>query len=234
MPALGELRARAAGEPTSSFDETDEERLMADRIWRFETSGHIADWAFDASAEAQRTRVGPPPGKRFSVDRYYNWLHRTPYQSAEVRYATLGADVEADVATLPDTFAAVCAVETIDRQRQSASANLQTAGQAADLTGRLAENDRQIASFLRAVRYRLDAYNYALDHLLVETPHPEARDVDGGLTALAAEVARAERGDFCARDDDPPHAGDPHPGPAIPSRFVHGNPAPSATPAAGS
>ncbi|MEO8882986.1 MAG: hypothetical protein ABI377_06180, partial [Devosia sp.] len=38
MPAVGTTRATLVGEPVSSFNKTDEETDMANRIWRFVTS----------------------------------------------------------------------------------------------------------------------------------------------------------------------------------------------------
>src|SRR5690606_5695206 len=65
------------------------------------------------------------------------------------------------------------------------------------VAARRAENQMAIGWFTRAIRYRYDAYAYALDHLLVETPHREAMETDGRLGELAAWVEAAERGDFC-------------------------------------
>ena len=194
MPAAGALRAAYAGEPGSNFDQSDEEVEMANRIWRFETSGHTSDWLFDNVAEFRRTRLLPPPGPAFRDDRYYNWLHGTTYQSAPVRYATLADDVEADLATLPDTFAAICKVEAIDRQRRLAAANVPTGpATRANLAARLAENAQIIGNFTQALRYRYDSYNYALDHLLVETPYPAARAVDpsAGRWLIAMSIRSA-------------------------------------------
>jgi hypothetical protein len=54
-----------------------------------------------------------------------------------------------------------------------------------------------IAWFTGAIRYRYEAYNYALDHLLVETPHVEAIEADNHIAELQLYVEQAERGDFC-------------------------------------
>ncbi len=56
-----------------------------------------------------------------------------------------------------------------------------------------------IGWFVRSVGYRYDSYSYALDHLLVETPHEEAVGVDASLSQLAIYVETAERGDFCGQ-----------------------------------
>jgi hypothetical protein len=222
MPAAGAARARAAGEPVSAFNRTDEETEMADRIWRFETSGHTHDWFFDTIAEWRRTRLLPAgSGPRFTPDRYYAFLHGTAYQSAPVRYATMTEDIEADLATIPDTFAAICKVETIDRRRRLAAASL-PAGRAMqpDLTARLIENNRQIGEFAAALRYRYESYSYALDHLLVETPYPAARAVDADLRRLEVEVATAERGDYCGTGPAPAVSRPPF-RLQIPSRYEH-------------
>lgn len=222
MPAAGAARARAQGEPVSNFNRTDEEAEMADRIWRFETSGHTHDWFFDTIAEWRRTRLLPPGrGPRFAPDRYYAYLHGTAYQSAPVRYATMTEDIEADLATIPDTFAAICKVEAIDRRRRLAAANL-PAGRAMqpDLTARLIENNREVAEFAAALSYRYESYSYALDHLLIETPYPAARAVDADLRRLAVEVAIAENGDYCGTGPAPSISRPPL-RLQIPSRYEH-------------
>ena len=54
-----------------------------------------------------------------------------------------------------------------------------------------------IAWFVRALTYRYQSYNYALDHLLVETPHEQSRRVDDELQQMSLWVDRANRWDFC-------------------------------------
>jgi hypothetical protein len=227
MPAIGAFRAKLAHEPVSDFNLADEEKELADRVWRFETSGHIRDWAFDVNAEMQRTRLLPPPGKAFGPERYYNWLHTTRYQSAEVRYATLSADIRADIATIPGTFEVICKVEAIDRKRQQAAAHLRGLEPkvADDLHARLAENDRQIDLFVDALHYRYDSYDYALDHLLVETPYPAAREVDADLAEMKGYVRLAAHWQFCGADAVAATPGNPHPGPELPSRYSVAAPA---------
>lgn len=235
MPAAGAMRARDAGEPVSDFNVTDEETEMANRVWRFETSGHTRDWFFDTIAEWRRTRLLPPgSGPVFTPDRYYAYLHGTAYRSAEVRYATMIEDIEADLATIPDTFAAICRVETLDHRRRLAAAGLAAgADMHADLAARLAENGRQIDTFAAALRYRYESYEYALDHLLIEEPYPAARTVDIDLDRLKVEVATAERDDFCGAGG----SGASRYGPrafAIPPRYEHGPARESSGPQVGS
>ena len=224
MPAAGSLRALAAGQPVSSFNLSDEEQQMRDRIWRFLTSGRAHDWFFDVAAELHRSRITSAPLSGLDPARYFNWLHSTRYQSSTVRYGALADDVAADLATAPATFAAICRVIDVERQRSISAANLPDVGAGArgNIAARTAENHDQIDWFVRALRYRYDSYNYALDHLLVETPSPGAKTVDAALADLGVAVEQAERGQFCtgalsSRVHRPT-------APAVPSRYAVGGP----------
>jgi len=198
MPTVGNWRAAQAGEPVSNFNQTDQERLMHDRVWRFLIAPHGRDWAFDTSVELQRTRIYPARDSRFTVDRYYNTLRGDAYQSSRVRYKRVGSDIETDIALMPATFQAICDVIEIDRQRAEALRSLAMGSpMSVQAAARQAENAQYIDWFTRAVRYRYDSYSYALDHLLVETPHEEARAVDASLSRLQGYVLMAERADFC-------------------------------------
>jgi hypothetical protein len=88
----------------------------------------------------------------------------------------------------------------VERQRGGAGATLAGRGpvEAAESRARKAENDQSIAWFVAMLNYRFESYDYALDHLLVETPAPQSVTVDYELTRLSHYVARANAHDFCA------------------------------------
>ncbi|HTM77139.1 MAG TPA: hypothetical protein VL133_05880 [Devosia sp.] len=201
MPAIGAARAKGRHEAVSNFNLTDQETEMHDRVWRFLVAPHAQDWFYDTAVELQRTRLSSATDGRFSPDRYYRWLKRADYQSSRTRYSTVGRDIAADSDTVPTTFAAICAVQEIDRQRAIAFDGLsglepQVGG---DVAARDIENNMRINWFVRALTYRYQSYDYALDHLLVETPHEQSLAVDEALRRLKVSVDRANRGDFCAR-----------------------------------
>jgi hypothetical protein len=217
MPAAGDRLAEGRGEPVSDFNLTDEEEEMHNRVWRFLVAAHARDWSYDFVAELQRTRITPINSRRFGVDRYYDWLRETEYRSSPVRYATMQRHVLADIDTLPGTFAAICAVIEIDRQRATALRTLPGIGpaMAAEAAERKAENDMYIGWFVSKLNYRYRSYDYALDHLLVETPHEESVAVDRELKRLSVFVERANRYDFCGGDV----GSGGYAAPVIPSRF---------------
>lgn len=199
LPAIGKTRAELAGEPASQFNLTDQELEMHDRVWRFLVSPQSYDWFYDFSAELQRTRISGPRDRKFTPDRYYRWLRQTEFASSRVRYSAVADHIDADLDTMPSTFRAICAVIEVDRQRAIAAREIANVGEGGrrETVERKAENDLKIDWFVRAVTYRYDSYGYALDLLLVETPHEEAIEVDRLLSELGIYVERAQRGDFC-------------------------------------
>jgi hypothetical protein len=191
------LRARTAGGPHSEFIVTDAEREMHDRIWRFLVAPHAGGWFMHVRGERPQPAFAPAiddAGGR--PDRYYRWISGRGYASSHVRFRTIADDAKTDSQTAAATFAAICDVLEIDRQRETASRGLDELA-AEDVAGRRAENRISILGFARALEYRSASYGYALDHLLVETPHPEAIDADAQVSGLAIYADRAQRFDFC-------------------------------------
>lgn len=176
------------------FSITDEEREMNSRIHRFMSMSHTEPWLH----RAMLARVGVVSGE---VDRtaYYSWIKSTQFASSRGPYNRLHNDIRLDLASLPQTFAAICKVVKIDRRRSLALDNLvnvEPAMQAA-ANERFDENRGRINQFAEALGFRYDAYVYALEHLLIETPHEQARDVDADLSNLATASGAAFAGDFC-------------------------------------
>lgn len=199
LPTLGASRAAAHGEPVSDFNLTDEEREMHDRVWRFLVAPHANDWFYDTAVELQRTRLASNLDTSFVVDRYYAYLRGEQFQSSRVRYRKVANDIEIDIATIPSTFAAICRVIEVDRQRAIAVSNVTLAAPdaPAEVAARKWENQQKIGWFTRALTYRFASYSTALERLLVETPHEEARAVDAQLALMEPYVERARAGDFC-------------------------------------
>ncbi|MDB5562347.1 MAG: hypothetical protein JWN11_1765 [Hyphomicrobiales bacterium] len=220
MPAIGAARTQLEDRPFSGFNRTDQENAMQDRIWRFLVASHSHDWFYDIAMELKRTGLSTASDRRFSTDRYYKWLHGTAYASSAVRYATLASDIDADLATLPETFKSICAVIEVDRERKVAASGIASLDDPTSqaVFARKAENNDAIGWFTRSLRYRYESYSYALDHLLVETPHPQGEGVDARLSDLDQFVIAAEHGQFCApaSGSAPPRAGMR----PIPSRYA--------------
>ena len=206
MPVVGTARAYAMKEPVSSFNLTDQEQEMRDRVWRYLVSPSAFDWFGDTIPELQRTRILPVGRKELRDDNYYRWLHSQQYASSRVRYSHVDDDVVADIGMLPDAFRAICArprrsTASAPSRSMASSGSRSVSGE--DVVARRAENEMVIGWFVRALGNRYDSYSYALDHLLVETPHEEAVGLDASLSDLAVCVGAAEANDFCSEH----HAG---------------------------
>lgn len=217
-PAIGNLRALANKEPVSALNYADEELEMRDRIWRYIRAPHTKDWFHNFASEMQRTRITVPTDHYLRTETYYYYLRSDRYRSSPVRYGRLSADIGADSALAPKVFGIVCKVLTIDKQREIAAKNLKLndAKWAKNRRARRTENLDFISWFARAMRFRLDAYDYALAHLLIETPHVEARTADRQYQILLPLVERAERGEFCIGERTKLNKVGPA---AIPSRY---------------
>jgi hypothetical protein len=222
MPAVGKARAALNKEPVSSFNLTDQEEEMRDRVWRYLVAPHAYDWFGDTAVEYQRTRVTEMSSKPLKTNKYYNWLHSTRFASSRVRYSRLREDVLADISMLPAAFRSICAVLEIDRQRGVATNEIRGLEDkvTASAAARHHENQVVIRWFVRALGNRYDSYSYALDHLLVETPHEEAVAANASLSDLALYVEIADRGDFCISPSGPDH----HPKSPGRARYIHSAP----------
>lgn len=174
------------------FLKTDEEREMEARIHRFMTLPRNESWLVRLFAAQDGQAV---------VSAYYHGLKAQGFASSRGPYNRLRTDIQIDLASLPATFGAICRVQEIDRRRQLAVDSLVNVEPDlyAAATARLQENRYAIAQFSGALDFRYDSYVYALEHLIVETPHEQARAVDADLSGLATANGSAQAHDFCAR-----------------------------------
>jgi hypothetical protein len=197
FPAIDTVGKFLTGQPQSRLLRTDEEGEMHDRVWRFLVAPYAKDWAFEYGWEIKPASLDDRRPKR--IGRYYKWLHNSGYASSHARFNAVTEHAAWDIGTLPGVFHAICVVEEIDRQRAVAADGLPDIEPRylREVNVRYSENQAYIGRFVLALAYRYQSYGYALDHLLVETPHREAVDTDAALSELAVWVDRAEARDFC-------------------------------------
>jgi hypothetical protein len=209
---LGETSGRA------SLLLTDEEQEMLDRFWRFLRMPDGHQWDDGGPDRPTEGRAAPSGKWAGPADRYFRWLKATQFASSHTRFNALTDAIEADLGTLGATFRSICVTLDIDDRRSIALAGLDVSRQTAHgALLRRHENYTAITWFVAALRYRQASYAYALDHLLVESPHEEARRSDAALSDLDVWVAAAGGGDFCAGDPLILAVGETH---AIPGRVL--------------
>lgn len=175
--------------------ETAEERDMKNRMARFTSAAYNPLWSLVFSR-----KLRSPAGKLPRIGAYYLSLRKENFASPQTRYTRIFTDAERDILTLPGIFFAICKVRQAERRREMAAKGIQqiAPGTLALQKARKLDNDQSISSFMAAISFRLNSYNFALEQLLVETPYKEARDVDAKLSELAVFVARGEAGTFCS------------------------------------
>ncbi len=173
---------------------TDEERDMKNRMDRFVLASGNPSPTVSSSQNRRVTRAKAP-----QITDYYLSLRRENFADSRTRYTRIINDVQLDILTLPAVFSSICKVRETARRRLVAANNIPgiPAETLAMQTARRDDNNRVIAGFVAAISFRLDAYNFALEQLLVATPHEQARAVDAKLSELAGFVARGEAGQFC-------------------------------------
>ncbi len=187
----GGLFAQAGASSTLS----DEEREMTNRMERFV----VAPGKPSSTVSLTQNAAGPS-GEGPQTGDYYLALRQENFATPRTRYARMLNDIQLDILTLPALFSSICQVREIDRRRQVAADGLPriSSEALAAQTARRAGNEGAISGFVAALSFRQDGYGYALEQLLVATPHEQARAVDAGLNELAVFVASARAGRFCS------------------------------------
>jgi len=198
LPLLDPNRKGTNGRPLGGMNVTDEEIEMRDRIWRFLAAPQVKDWAWPYSAELRPAKAGGGTPKQ--IGKYYRWLSEQRYSSSHARYNLISEHAGWDIGTLPGVFKSICIVIDIDRQRGVAVADIDGLDPAmlAKVDRRDKDNGIFILRFISALNFRFSSYQYALDHLIVETPGKEAVEVDAVLDDLSVWVDRANAHDFCS------------------------------------
>lgn len=193
LPLVGMLSTHSAGEPISRFNYTNDEQTLRNLGWTLVMPSHAEDWLGRTAGELQRLEIARRLDLEASPDRYSRLLSSARYRSSDARYARIMDDAAKDMAAIDPYFAFVRAVRSADRDRLAAAASLPDIRptELTDAHGRVAENQRQIAWVKRAILFRIYAYRYAVDRLMIQTPSPMAQatiERINALEALALEV----------------------------------------------
>lgn len=193
LPMVGMVSTYTAGEPVSHFNYTDDERTLRNLGWTLVVPTHAHDWIGRTAAELQRAEIVRRMDLVLSPERYSAMLSGQRYQSSEARYTRIMDDAIKDMAAIDPYMVYVARVRIADEQRVNAAFGLPDIG-ASELTaahGRVAENQRQMAWVKRAMLFRLYAYRYAVDRLMIQTPSRLAGQTIERLNALEAMIQNA-------------------------------------------
>jgi len=193
LPVVGMVSTYSAGEPVSHFNYTDDERTLRNLGWTLVVPTHSHDWIGRTAAELQRAQIIRRLDLVLSPERYSAMLSGERYRSSDARYARIMDDAVKDMAAIEPYMAYVARVRIADEQRINAAFGLPDIGasELAAAHGRVAENQRQMAWVKRAMLFRLYAYRYAVDRLMIQTPSRLAGQTIERLNALEALIQNA-------------------------------------------
>ena len=190
----GAIAARLRGEPVSASPVTDDEDELRNRAWRFLVPGRSRPWFDLALAELVATRVIPPDAVEPDVSAYHRGLMESEGRSPVSLYRKLSEDASADMRLIDPFGANAARVLAADRTRLSALARMADLDpdQAADARTRVVENRCLIAWVTSATAFRVTAYRYALDHLVIGAPQQDAVPTERAIARLRSERTRLD------------------------------------------
>ena len=187
-PAVGSTLAYARHEPVSGYRLTDNERDMRDLGWGIVMPPLEGQTRDRLLTELRRTRILPANRARLDRRSYVRTLVATDFRSSRSRYEKLIDDVETDTGRIEPFFAAAARVDRDDRARRRALADIPevTPSERENALARVEENGMMIAWAQESFEERLDAYRYALDRLMIETPDRRSGEAAAAIDAFAA------------------------------------------------
>jgi len=136
----------------------------------------------------------PPSMTSYDHTEYARMLLWTPARSEASSYNRLVEDMDGDGGLVRPFVAVACAVADLDlkRERSLAYVSELSEGDVANAYGRIRENRMVTAWVHRALHWRLAAYRYALERLVIALPSGRAVEVERALARFQAIVLQAD------------------------------------------
>lgn len=190
----GAVAAASRGEPVSPNPLTDDEQELRGRAWRFLVPARDRPWFDRALAELVATRVVPADAIEPDGSAYHRGLRMEGGRSPASMYRRLSEDAAADARLVGPFARTAIRVLAADRIRLAALARVAQLSEADVYAARarVAFNRCLIAWVTSASAFRLAAYRYALEHLVIEAPQRDAVPTERALALLAAERTRLD------------------------------------------
>ncbi len=174
----------------SEFALTDEERALRDLAYPLIQPPYERQKWDQVAREYGVIRTSPVEANDRSS--YINHLMAMPDRSQSVRYARLIDDVRNDLTRLPQFYEAVTKVLDLDEKRRKSMAYVSQLGQLekANVLNRIRENARVVARVDASLTHRAASYRFALEHLVIAAPSPQAIEAERAVNQLHAEISR--------------------------------------------
>lgn len=197
MPEAGNMAARLREEPVSEFLLTDDEKLLRNLGWGLIRPPATQDWIGGTKVELARTRLLPEREGLVPVTNYTVFLGSERFRSSEVRFDRISADARGDAVLVPPfcEVATRVAKADLDRLRALSSRDLVTVDTYAGANARVWENRAYTGWVAQALRFRIQAYQTAVDHFEIETPSgSRVWEANRAIKELETVVRLTEKG----------------------------------------
>ncbi len=180
-PITGLATAHLPQEALSNFHLTDDETRLRDRTYRFVSVAHERQNFWDGSGN--------------DITSYHRALTLGYYASQVSRYRRLSEDAMADrnlILPFRNVAGRVVAADDIRLRTARLSPRIDE-GKRREAAIRAAENREVVERVRERLQFRVAAYRYALDNLVVEVPSREAIMAERAVMALEAESGLLNR-----------------------------------------
>ncbi len=188
-PILSQAAKAWREEPQTFGGNTDDERELRNRAWRF-LMPQFPQNKFDDLMAEMRVEGILPPVTGTNKEIYLNMLlGGDPFRSLASRYRRLAEDIEADRLLIGEfklTFARVREADRVRRRSLDHVTEL-TEGERLDTLARIEDNILLNNWVHRDLCYRVEMYRFALERLVLMGPMREAIYAERGLKALEVE-----------------------------------------------
>lgn len=187
---IGADAVGSIGVPPSRFGLTDDERVLRDLAYPLIEPPYDRQRWYSVLGEygrLARIRKGP-----FDRTAYSRQLMTRPARSATIRYALLLEDIRNDLVRIEPFFRVAGRVADMDGKRTQSLPYVRDLSPPAlaDAQSRIAENQLVVGWVQYSLHLRVDSYRYALEHLVIAYPSPEAVECERTLNRLALEIDR--------------------------------------------
>ncbi len=195
--AVGMVSTHGYNQDIWDFALTDDERTMRDLGWTLMVPTHTEDWIGYTLAMVQNADLDEQFNLEDDPGRYSMMLSGTRYRSSDARYARIQDDAAKDMAAIGPFMTLAQEVRVADQQRIIAAQSLPdiTPDEMSATYYRVASNHRHIERVKRAIQFRLYAYRYAVDRLMIQTPSRQANATIERLHALEVVIENALESD---------------------------------------
>lgn len=170
----------------SDFNLTDDERQLRDLAFALIEPPYDRQQWYSTLEEYGAISVEPRDRAE-----YTRRLFSTRYHSPAAQYAQVIDDIRNDTTRLPQFFETATSVRDIDEKRRKSLAYITDMHpkERENAFRRIRENTAIVSAVRAKLSQRVTSYRFALERLVVQTPSPQAVEVERALNQLQTHIA---------------------------------------------